>query len=90
MAITALAAAAATATTAIVCDEPARRSARQPMDARPARWREARVVLEDLALQFTKLRTRLEPELFREPSPAGLVGGERLRLAPRSVESKHQ
>ena len=85
-----MAAAAATATTAIVVTS--RRGARrcEPTDARPARWREARVVLEDLALQFTKLRTRLEPELFREPSPAGLVGGERLRLAPRSVEGKHQ
>ena len=81
MPITTMAAAAATATTAIVVSEPARRLARQPMDARLARWREARVVLEDLALQFTKLRTRLEPELVREPSPAGLVGGESIRYS---------
>jgi hypothetical protein len=60
------------------------------MDVHLARRHEARVVFEDLALQLAKLRTGLEPELFREPSPAGLIGGERLRVAPCSIEHKHQ
>ena len=48
------------------------------------------VLLEDRPLQPLQLRSRLEPQVVREPAPSVAVDLERLGLAPTAVEGKHQ
>ena len=58
--------------------------------ARRARRIELGVLLEDRPLQPLQLRSRLEPEVVREPAPSVAVDLERLGLAPAAVEREHQ
>jgi hypothetical protein len=66
-------------------------AASRPVRGTPGRGAlESRVVLEDLALQRTQLRPRLETQLLVE-SPLRLpVGIQRVRLPARAVEGEHQ
>ena len=51
---------------------------------------ERRVLAQDRALELLQRRARLDSQLVDERAPGGLVGGQRLGLAPRPVEREHQ
>ena len=53
-------------------------------------WGQRLVVLEDALLQLAKLRARLDAELLGQPAPAGLHGGQSVRLPTGTVERHHQ
>ena len=55
-----------------------------------ARRRERLVLLEDRPLEPAQVLAGLEPELLVEQPAAGLVDGERVRLAPAAVQGEHQ
>ncbi len=74
-----------------VREEERRRAGRRPARGRPGRRRRERLVLlEDRPLEPAQLLTGLEPELLVEQPAAGLIDGERVRLAPAPVEGDHQ
>src|SRR5262249_14379183 len=49
-----------------------------------------RVLAENGSLELLQGRTRLDAEVLDQRRTCSLVGGERLRLAPGTVERKHQ
>ena len=51
---------------------------------------ERRVLAQDRALELLQRRARLDSQLVDERAPGGLVGGQRLGLAPRPVQREHQ
>jgi hypothetical protein len=51
---------------------------------------QSRVALKDPLLQLRQRLARLETELGREQAPRTLIGLERIRLAPGSIEGEHQ
>ena len=61
-----------------------------PNRVRGCRRVEGGLLPEDLALEALQLGARLDPELLDEDAARVLVGGERLRLPARAIESEHQ
>ena len=54
------------------------------------RAEQRRIALEDPLLQLDQRLARLQPELGGEQPARPLIGLERIRLAPRAVQSQHQ
>ena len=51
---------------------------------------ERRILAQDRLLELAEGAVGLDPELVDESLPRGPIGGERLRLPARAVESEHQ